>query len=136
MMIVDSTTNPKESGILFRKGRPGPEQELVDWFLELGAVKPRPGERLTIFREPRLQSGSPDLVAVVWKESVVAEWGTERRCVSSADLRLLHHLVTAGPAKLADLIALFGLETDRSLEKLVRSDMVLLREDRDRKSVV
>ena len=127
MMIVDSTTNPKKSGILFRKGRPGPEQDLVEWFLELGAVKPRRGERLTIFREPRLPSGSPDLVAVVWKESVVAEWGTERRRVSSSDLRLLHHLATAGPAMRADLIVLFGSETDRSLERLARSDMALLR---------
>jgi len=41
MTIVDSTTNPSESGILFRKGRSGPEQDLVDWFLELHAVKPK-----------------------------------------------------------------------------------------------
>ena len=127
MTIIDSTTNPKKSGILFRKWRSGPEQDLVDWFLQLGAVRPKQGERLTVFREPRLPSGFPDLVAVVWKESVVAEWGTVRRRVTSADLRLMHHLATTGPAKQSDLKLLFGPETDRCLDRLACSDMTLLR---------
>src|ERR1700720_4292492 len=98
MTVVDSTTNPIKSGILFRKGRSGPEQDLVDWFLELKTVKLRKGERLTIFREPRLPSGFPDLVAVVWKESVMADWRTERRFITTSDFGLMHHLVTICPA--------------------------------------
>jgi hypothetical protein len=78
MTIIDSTTNPSKSGILFRKGRSGPEQDLVDWFLELHAVKTKKGERLTIFREPRLPSGFPDLVVVVWNESVAAKYNPKR----------------------------------------------------------
>jgi hypothetical protein len=127
MTVVDSTTNPIKSGILFRKGRSGPEQDLVDWFLELKTVKLRKGERLTIFREPRLPSGFPDLVAVVWKESVMADWRTERRLITTSDLRLMHHLVTIGPVRQAQLKLIFGSETDRSLNRLARSEMVLLR---------
>lgn len=126
MTIVDSDSNPDKSGILFRKGRSGPEQDLVDWFLELRAVKARKGERLTIFREPRLPSGFPDIVVVVWKESVAAKWGTQRRSITAADLRLMQHLAIAGPANVSDLKSLCGSETERSLSRLERSDMVVL----------
>lgn len=126
MTIVDSTTNPRESGILFRKGRSGPEQDLVDWFLDLHAVKPKKGERLTIFREPRLPSGFPDLVVIVWNESVAAEWAAERRSILPSDLRLMQHLATAGPVRILDLKLLFGPETERSLSRLERADMVVL----------
>jgi hypothetical protein len=130
MTIIDSTTNPSKSGILFRKGRSGPEQDLVDWFLELHAVKTKRGERLTIFREPRLPSGFPDLVVVVWNESVATKWATERRSIIPADLRLMQHLAIAGPARTLDLKPLFGPETERSLGRLERADMVVLRKGR------
>lgn len=130
MTIVDSTTNPSKSGILFRKGRSGPEQDLVDWFLELHAVKAKKGERLTVFREPRLPSGFPDLVVVVWNESVAAKWATERRSIIPLDLRLMQHLATVGPIRTLDLKPLFGSETERSLGRLERADMVVLRKGR------
>jgi hypothetical protein len=126
MTIVDSTTNPSKSGILFRKGRSGPEQDLVDWFLELRTVKPKKGERLTIFREPRLPSGFPDLVVVVWNESVAAKWANERRSIVPADLRLMQYLATVGPARTLDLKSLFGPEAERSLGRLECADMVVL----------
>lgn len=129
MTIVDSKSNPNTSGILFRKGRSGPEQDLVDWFLELHSVRPRKGERLTIFREPRLPSGFPDLVVVVWNESVAAEWGAERRNITAGDLRLIQHLAIAGPASLLHLKSLFGPDTERSLGRLERSDMVISQKD-------
>jgi hypothetical protein len=124
MTIVDSSTSPS-NGILFRKGRSGPEQDLVDWFLQLHAVKTREGERLTVFREPRLPSGFPDLVVVVWKESIAAKWGAERRSITPADLRLVQYLATMGSANLIALKALFGSDAERSLGRLESSDMVI-----------
>jgi hypothetical protein len=129
MTIVDWDSNRDNCGILFRKGRSGPEQDLVDWFLELRAVNVRGGERLTIFREPRLPSGFPDVVAVVWTESVATRWGTERRSLTATDLRLMQHLVTAAPATLADLRPMFGSGTERSLSRLVRAEMVVSQKD-------
>jgi hypothetical protein len=123
MTIVDSSTTPG-NGVLFRKRRSGPEQDLLDWFLKLHAVKAREGERLTVFREPRLPSGFPDLVVVVWKESVAAKWGAQRRTILPADLRLLQHLATKGPANIATLKSLFGSNTERSLGRLESSEMV------------
>lgn len=127
MTVIDSIVNPKKSGILFRKGRSGPEQDLVDWFLELRSVKPNRGERLTIFREPRLPTGFPDIVAVIWKESVMDGWGCERRNITPSDLRLMHYLVTSGPTRESDIKQLFGLITQQSLNRLLRSEMVFLR---------
>jgi hypothetical protein len=127
MTVIDSIANPKKSGILFRKARSGPEQDLVNWFLELHAVKPKRGECVTVFREPRLPTGFPDLVAVVWKESVISGWGSERRYLTSTDLRVMHHLVTAGPVELSDLKLLLGQETERSLDRLQCADMAYLR---------
>jgi hypothetical protein len=125
MTIVDWDSNRHNCGILFRKGRSGPEKDLLDWFLELRAVKVGQGERLTIFREPRLPSGFPDLVAVVWKESVVTHWKAERRSITATELRLMQHLATATPATLSDLTRLFGPGTERSLSRLLRAEMVV-----------
>jgi hypothetical protein len=126
MTIVDCDSNPGRSGISFRKGRPGPEQNLVDWFLERNAVKPREGERLTVFREPRLPSGFPDIVAVIWKESVASRWRNDRRNITAHDLRLMQFLVTSGPSQLPQLRLLFGASIHRSLDRLERSHMVVL----------
>src|SRR5688500_7744695 len=96
LTVLDFHVAPHHSGLSFRRSRSGPEQELVDWFLEQDAVKPGRGERLTIFREPKLASGFPDLVAVVWKESVTGRWTSARRDLTTRDLRVMHHLAVIG----------------------------------------
>jgi hypothetical protein len=130
MTVIDAITNPPKSGIAFRRARPGPEQDLVDWFLELRTVKPKRGERLTIFREPCLPHGFPDLVAVIWKESVAKEWDPSRRHIIPADLRLMHHLAISGPSQIQDIERLFGSAAESSLGRLLRSEMVSLQNSR------
>ena len=114
----------------FRRTRPGPEQELVDWFLKQGAVQARRGERVTIFREPRLPSGFPDVVVVVWKESVASCWRCSRRSLTVPDLRVMHHLSNSGPCDLSGLKLLFSRQVECSLERLLASDMVGYRSGR------
>jgi hypothetical protein len=125
MTVLDSNVVLHDQGLSFRRSRSGPEQELVDWFLGQNAVKPGRGERVTIFREPRLASGFPDLVAVVWKESVTGRWASARRDLRTSDLRVMHHLaVTGQPVDIATLTLLFPLQAERSLERLLLSGMV------------
>lgn len=126
MTIVD---RKRDGSPTFRRGRSGPEQEFVDWFLEQRALRPRKGEHITIFREPRLPSGFPDLVAVSWKESVVQQWVPARRTLTSTDLRLMHHLSTSGPLEIAGLRKYFGTAVRASLERLDASEMVIRRGD-------
>jgi hypothetical protein len=124
MTVIDSHVARPETGLSFRKSRSGPEHELVNWFLEQNAVKPGRGERVTIFREPRLASGFPDLVAVVWKESVTLRWKNARRDLKTSDLRVMHHLAATGPIEMAALTLLFRSQAERSLERLLLSGMV------------
>lgn len=126
MTIVDGQHVGSPS---FRRSRSGPEQELVNWFLEQEALRPRKGEHVTIFREPRLPSGFPDLVAVIWNESVVQRWSPARRFLTSTDLRLMHHLSASGPADWAGLRTLFGSGVKASLDSLVAAEMVTQRGD-------
>lgn len=86
----------------FRRRRvvPGREAELVDGFLS--GFRPRASEslRVSVFREPALPSGFPDLVAVTWREPVSATC-LEHRGLSLDDLRLLHILWTHAPVDAA-----------------------------------
>jgi hypothetical protein len=120
---LDCNVEPPDPSLSFRRSRSGPEQELVDWFLEQDAVRPGRGERVTIFREPRLATGFPDVVIVVWKESATLRWNSARRDLTTSDLRVVHHLTITGPSDMPALTMLFRSQAERSLEKLSRAGM-------------
>lgn len=86
-----------------RVRRGGPESELVDAFLRAFPRTASRGERITIFQEPKLTSGLPDLVVVRWHERTARVWRDERRCLKDDDLRLLHLLAQQGPMGLQEL---------------------------------
>src|SRR5271169_4258434 len=66
LTIVDRDTAPQGFGAAFRQIRQGPERKLVEAFLEeLPFSTPR-GCHATVFCEPRIESGFPDLVVVLW----------------------------------------------------------------------
>ena len=80
--------------------------------------------RTTLFREPRLLSGFPDLVAVTWHVPTTERWAGARREVATADLRVLQLLVSSGPAADADLTRLFGKVPAASLGRLAAGGLV------------
>lgn len=51
-----------------------------------------PDSRVTILREPSLESGYPDLVVVVWRDARTAAWGEARLALVPDDLRLMHYI--------------------------------------------
>lgn len=123
MIVTHYSTRP--DGLSLRRTKIGPEQELVDWFLNEGCPSVRPGERLTIFLEPKLPSGFPDIVAVTWRERVTAKWRIARATLEASDLRLMHFLVTVGhPCEDSYLRSIFQRSVKRSLEKLINAGMV------------
>lgn len=123
--IVDSETGNRALGS-FRERRPGPEQDLLDWFLTNLPVKPRPAQRITVFREPRLESGFPDLVIVVWREGVAEEWTQERLSLTKADLQLAHYLSEVGSCAIKDLALAFSGAPSR-VERLEAAGVVRTR---------
>ena len=107
-----------------RKRRPGPEHELVDQFIR-GAPFPVPrGCRVTLFREPRLESGFPDLVIVLWSEAVARRWAPCRAALTTADIRLMQLLVTEGPLREQEILSVFSRDVSQSLERLCDAQMI------------
>jgi len=109
---------------------PGPEADLVARFLEIWPLRPRFGFRIKLFEQPKLQSGRPDMVAVVWDENASIHWSRSDGGLNRAELRLLHLLVTAGPSDVVDLGArLPDLRSD-SIDRLESTGLVALKRHR------
>lgn len=113
------------TGAKFRCQRPGPELDLLEAFLadDLPFHVPR-GCKMTLFREPKLDSGFPDAVLVVWHEATVKRWTSARADLKAQDLRLLQLLVECGPLEEAQLRATWSLRPAASLERLAAADLV------------
>lgn len=111
-----------------RQPRVGPENELVERFLHGIRFRATAGTRLTIFREPKLQSGFPDIVAVRWDEDRAARWGAERASLHEDELRLLHFLTLTGTSCENSLRRHHFDGVDASLQRL--ADVGLVRRAR------
>lgn len=122
--LVDSETARADLGARFRKQREGPESKLVDAFLDVLPLRMSPGSRATIFREPSLASGFPDLVIVVWRESVALHWPEARMSLETSDLRLMHLLHQKGGASQSEVVDVFGRRSSWSLERLYEAGMI------------
>ncbi len=107
---LDSSTLANQRGPLglrLRAPVPGPEEDMVQEFLSIARASLPRGRRLTVFLQPEVETGFPDLVAVVWRPAKTKAWPLERERLREADLRLLHLLATAGPLQLSALQTYF-----------------------------
>lgn len=90
-------------GVRSRRARRGPETDLVDRFLCDLRMPAANGVRITVFREPSLLSGYPDIVAVKWHEATTNQWHAARSSLRADDVRLLHFIATRGPVDETEL---------------------------------
>ena len=104
--------------------RPGPELELVESFLRVMPLHIPRGCRATVFREPRLESGYPDLIIVVWREEVTLNWRPERESLETQDLRLMHFLHHTRRSNKDELVEWFGRRATASIERLRTAAMI------------
>jgi hypothetical protein len=128
MQIIDSFSSGS-NGFAFRRRCGGPEDQLIDWFLDQQFVRIPAGYRATVFREPRLASGFPDLVIVLWNEAVAQLWRPARASLAASDLRIMHFLVSAGPQTSGAVSSVFP-NPQRGLARLEEAGMVSLHEGR------
>ncbi len=105
----------------------GPEQELVNAFLESEEFKLQRGRQLTVFSQPAVETGYPDLVAVVWRPKVARTWNQERLKLQRQDLKLLHLLTATGWVERSFLKGLYPKGLKQSLRRLELSDLVICR---------
>ncbi len=125
-LFVDSDSTKSGLGARCRRSRPGPELDLVESFLSAMPLHVPRGCRATVFREPRLESGFPDLVIVVWREDVTLAWGPERESLGAYDLRLMHFLHHIRRASEDELVGWFGRRASASIERLYDAEMIRL----------
>src|SRR5262249_52818897 len=90
-------------GLSFRKSRSGPEENLIRSFLSKISVKSDGGIQLTVFKEPRLESGVPDLVGVFWHLPTAQQWNSSRKDLRRFDFRVLHQIACWGKAELGKI---------------------------------
>lgn len=121
--IVDRDSAP--DGVVFRRTMPGPEQELVDGFLSTMPLVHAPDSRVTVLREPSLESGFPDLVIVVWRNARTADWGEARLALVPEDLRLMHYIFQRRRAAHSELEDRFGSRFAQcSIDRLYCAELV------------
>ena len=125
--IVHSKSNALGTGVSFRAAQPGPERKLLEEFLGKFRIRVPAEHRVTLFREPRIESGYPDLVAVIWKFKTAEKWPSIRLQLVQADLRLLHLLVTMGALQKSEICKLFGAKSSDCLDRLEAAQMIRIR---------
>lgn len=107
-----------------RVALPGPESDLIDAFLARVNFRASRNLRVTLFREPKLQSGFPDLVFVTWHAPTAAKWREERARLRTDDLRLMQLLLTNGPTPTDRLRYLFGPTLQTCIARLIEAGLI------------
>jgi|SRR5215203_646665 len=124
VVIVDRSTSTAQFGPSFRSLRNGPELTLIDTFLSAHPFRIRPGYRVTIFREPQIDSGCPDIVAVIWQPRLTLHWPPARLMLTKHDFRTIHYLSQNGPRSQGEIKRIFGRQTEESLSRLTEARMI------------
>jgi len=123
--ILDSqSSNSGAIGLRFRQPRLGPEELLVQEFIRDLRVHIPVGYRLTLFKEPGIESGFPDLVIVVWDWQTAEAWNPSRRFLTNYDFRVIHYLSQSGQCSRRTLLGVFGPRVRSSIERLEAAEMI------------
>lgn len=117
-------------GLRFRGPVAGPEKVLVETFLNNATIRLLPGRSLTVFAEPAMDTGFPDLVAVVWRRELARGWSADRERLRAMDLRLLHLLATQGVLELSFVRQVFHRGLNAMLTRLEEAGVVTVRKDK------
>lgn len=116
--------------IRHRQPRPGPENALINRFLEHFPLTPVGSRRLTVFQEPQLTSGLPDLVAALWDEPTAMRWTTTRAVLPTQAVRLAHLMLLLGAQTAEQLSTVFQRRVDKLLKHLRDAEVITERKGR------
>ena len=106
------------SDTIFRQPTIGPELDIVKAYCEEHLTNLDTPENLSIFMEPKLDSGFPDIVAVIWNNDVAKHWPQKRELLTNTDMELVHHVNLVGRLPVSKLIKRFG--TRKTSEAMLR----------------
>ncbi len=104
--------------------RPGPEADLVLHFIHALLMKNDGRGSRTVFIEPPIGAVKPDIVVVDWDHSVTSSWTEERQSLTKSDLQIAQMLYVEGPLKEERIRYFFKKQTNSSLKRLKRADLI------------
>ena len=104
--------------------RRGPEQELISEFLTALRLQKPDEVEFTVFEEPRIESGCPDLVIVRWNSSIARDWPLARKALTVPDLRVLHHIYSTRRCDLGELESIYSKSVRRSVDRLLDAEII------------
>jgi hypothetical protein len=111
--------------VLSRTATQGPELEIVRAFLNRSICAKRTGHMVSVFCEPRLDTGYPDVVLVHWDREVADAWPVCRAELTSDDVRFLHFLNGARSVSRDEFRCRSSLRrSDRTIERLAAAGVV------------
>lgn len=114
-----------EVGVRMRSPKLGVEEDLISDFLEDFQMKIPRGTIATVFREPWLECGCPDIVIVIWKPNLTKTWCSAREPLSNEDFKILQYLHWTDTNDFDSIISRFGNRASKSISKLVDANLVL-----------
>lgn len=124
MRVITHTTLPEKLNLRLRKSKPGPELDLVNWFLDARPFRTPKNCVALAFVEPAIESGFPDIVLVFLHQPTAEEWPTEREDLLQCDFRLLELLRGIGGAESGHLKRILGRRVEESVERLRRARLI------------
>lgn len=98
----------------------GAELDFVYSFVEVLAGSCRKRDSMALFLEPRIDSGYPDLVQVVYSPGFAERWVPERDLLDDGDLKALAYLVDAGFASVEAAAVALGAPERRIVARMGR----------------
>lgn len=128
-MTINTSIIRKQIGMRQRKQTKGPELDLVkSFFSSFESIFGEKNYNLTVFMEPFLDIGFPDLIGVLWSEDSINNWCNERLSINKTDIRILNHLhLTKKSKSISDLCIELGYQMkdiDSSFNRLVKANLI------------
>jgi hypothetical protein len=114
----------ESGGLNLREPREGPEYDLVCEYVRSYLPIPSRGQTLTVFLEPEIESGFPDIVAVYSHRATMRRWTSARSCLTKFDVRMAHFLATMGASDSKRLKRFFPVNVKKSLDRLLDAGIV------------
>ncbi len=127
--IIDFNRNYPDISYYKRKTTEGPENNLVDIFLfYLLFYFDNIQGGIAFFKEPRLETGFPDMVFVQYEPKGYDTWNDKRINLSNNAIKILHHLhlsKTRTTLQICEDLGYLVKDTEEILEQLKISNLVM-----------
>ena len=123
-ILLDSSFNLRNLDIRFRKSKPGPEEDMVKLFLSNLKIRVPNEHKVTLFKEPQIESGFPDIVLVIWDFEIARKWNEARLKLNSNDLKVIHMISMKSFVEIKKLNEIYGKKIVEILEKLENAKMI------------